>query len=224
MRVVPLDPMIYEALKGGDVNEDCSDAIDKLGRALGFPKDQNAESILKALADTVISIDDSGNAIVASSALESGTTVAGVISEKDEIYVPNKLGFGASVESVEEDNDESKTDVCGLLEYETVQREIRDNGFLLNDAEKRTITSVDTAALEIWRNQMKGSLIAGFQMAMRAGPICEEPVRSVLVILEGLEVALKEDKRSENEFKTASPLSGGMMAAALRIGIRSALL
>jgi ribosome assembly protein 1 len=224
MRVVPLDPMIYEALKGGDVNEDCSDAIDKLGRALGFPKDQNAESILKALADTVISIDDSGNAIVASSALESGTTVAGVISGKDEIYVPNKLGFGASVESVEEDNDESKTDVCGLLEYETVQREIRDNGFLLNDAEKRTITSVDTAALEIWRNQMKGSLIAGFQMAMRAGPICEEPVRSVLVILEGLEVALKEDKRSENEFKTASPLSGGMMAAALRIGIRSALL
>ena len=105
-----------------------------------------------------------------------------------------------------------------------VQREIRDNGFLLNDAEKRNITSVDTAALDIWRSQMKGSLIAGFQMAMRAGPICEEPVRSVLVILEGLEVALKEDKRSENEFKTASPLSGGMMAAALRIGIRSALL
>ena len=224
MRVVPLDPMIYEALKGGDVDEDCSDAINKLGRALGFPKDQNAESILKALADTVISVDDSGNAIVASSALESGTTVAGVISEKDEIYVPNKLEFGASAQSLEEDNGESKNDVCGLLEYEMVQREIRDNGFLLNDAEKRKITSVDTAALEIWRSQMKGSLIAGFQMAMRAGPICEEPVRSVLVILEGLEVALKEDKRSENEFKTASPLSGGMMAAALRIGIRSALL
>jgi ribosome assembly protein 1 len=224
MRVVPLDPMIYEALKGGDVDEDCSDAINKLGRALGFPKDQNAESILKALADTVISVDDSGNAIVASSALESGTTVAGVISEKDEIYVPNKLELGASAQSLEEDNGESKNDVCGLLEYEMVQREIRDNGFLLNDAEKRKITSVDTAALEIWRSQMKGSLIAGFQMAMRAGPICEEPVRSVLVILEGLEVALKEDKRSENEFKTASPLSGGMMAAALRIGIRSALL
>jgi ribosome assembly protein 1 len=224
MRVVPLDPMIYEALKGGDIDEDCSDAIDKLGRALGFPKDQNAQSILKALADTVISIDDSGNAIVASSALESGTTVAGVISEKDEIYVPNKLELGASAQSLEEDNGESRNDVCGLLEYETVQREIRDNGFLLNDPEKRKIASVDTAALEIWRSQMKGSLIAGFQMAMRAGPICEEPVRSVLVILEGLEVALKEDKRSENEFKTASPLSGGMMAAALRIGIRSALL
>ena len=71
---------------------------------------------------------------------------------------------------------------------------------------------------------MKGSLVAGFKMAMRAGPICEEPVRSVLVILEGLEVALEEDSGSEDGYRPASSLSGGMMAAALRIGIRSAML
>mmetsp|Transcript_49300 Transcript_49300/g.56854 ORF Transcript_49300/g.56854 Transcript_49300/m.56854 type:complete len:1160 (+) Transcript_49300:127-3606(+) len=224
LRVVPLDRMIYESLKGEKVSEGCSDEIDKLGRALGFPRDQNTESVLKALIDTVISIDDSGNAIVASSALENGRTIAGVISESDQVYVPNKLRSGDGFQNDDEDNNGFKRDVCGALAYETVQREIHDNGFLSNDVETRKLTTVDTAALEIWRTQMKGSLIAGFQMAMRAGPICEEPVRSVLVILEGLEVALKEDKESESEFKTASSLSGGMMAAALRIGIRSALL
>ena len=61
-------------------------------------------------------------------------------------------------------------------------------------------------------------------MAMRAGPICEEPVCSVLIVLEGLEVALKEDSGSDDGYVPANLLSGGMMAGALRTGIRSALL
>ena len=137
--------------------------------------------------------------------------------------MPTKLESGNGVQDIENSSNNSKDGNCGLLEYKNVQEKVRDNGFLSTDIGTRK-TSIDDAALEIWSNQMKGSLIAGFQMAMRAGPICEEPVRRVLVVLEGLEVALKEDNESESRFKTASPLSGGMMASVLRIGIRNALL
>mmetsp|Transcript_9380 Transcript_9380/g.23026 ORF Transcript_9380/g.23026 Transcript_9380/m.23026 type:complete len:1096 (+) Transcript_9380:152-3439(+) len=212
LRVVPLDPMVFQAMKGGRVSEDSIDAINQLGQALGMAKDMDEMSILNSLSDSLISLDDSGNAIVASSILESGSTVAGVISERGEVYVPDK--FQAS--HVKDD----EVAVCGLSEFETVRKEIRENGFLrkCHERDSRRLTLCDTAACRIWNEQMKGSLVAGFNMAMRAGPICEEPVRSVLVILEGLEIALKED------FAPANALSGGIMAAALRIGIRSAML
>jgi len=228
LRVVPLNRAVYNALKEGEVDEDSIDDINDLGRALGFEKDIDTEFILKSLVDSLISLDDSGNAIVASSSLESGLTVAGVVAETNEVHVPDKFA-ALNAQNDDQGNIEHvqpKKDPCSVLEYEKVRREIRGNGFLPKGCERaaRTPHSRDTAALEIWRHQMKGSLVAGFKMAMRAGPICEEPVRSVLVILEGLEVSLKEDQGSEDGFKTANPLSGGMMAAALRIGIRSALL
>ena len=69
---------------------------------------------------------------------------------------------------------------------------------------------------------MRGSVVAGFQLALRAGPICEEPVRGVLVVLEGLEVAIKSS--SDDEFTCAKPLTGGMVVAAIRSGIRCSLL
>eukprot|EP00536_Pseudo-nitzschia_multiseries_P007005 jgi/Psemu1/194343/e_gw1.156.19.1 len=228
LRVVPLHQMVCNALKEGEVTEESADVINQLGRALGFEKDIDAEFILKALTNSLISLDDSGNAIVASSALESGLTVVGVEAENNEVHVPDKFAaLNAQIDDEEDiENTQQKNDSCGTMEYESVRREIRNNGFLPRGCEResRTLNPRDTAALEIWRHQMKGSLVAGFQMAMRAGPICEEPVRSVLVILEGLEVALKQDQDSADGFKTASPFSGGMMAAALRIGIRSALL
>mmetsp|Transcript_28623 Transcript_28623/g.77509 ORF Transcript_28623/g.77509 Transcript_28623/m.77509 type:complete len:1118 (-) Transcript_28623:225-3578(-) len=229
LRVVPLDLMIYNALQDGKVSEESVHAIGQLGCALGFERDLDAEAILKALKHSLISIDDSGNAIVASSALESGLTVMGVETEKNEVHVPDKHA-ALNAQNDEEENDENteqnNNGSCGILEYESIRREIRENGFLPRGCEReaRSLNPRNTAALEIWRHQMKGSLVAGFKMATRAGPICEEPVRSVLVILEGLEVALKQDQDSVGGFKTAVPFSGGMMAAALRIGIRSALL
>jgi len=230
LRVVPLDETIIQSLKEGKVSEESTDAMNQLGRALGFGRGIDNESVLKALQNSMISLDDSGNAIVASSALESGLTVAGVVSEKDEVYVPDKFEALNVQNNDDADNDhndeEAKIVACGVSEYETIRKEIRENGFLPKNSEQetRTLAPHDTAASKIWKTQMQGSLVAGFQMAMRAGPICEEPVRSVLIILEGLEVALKEEKGSEDRYKTANPLSGGMMAAALRIGIRSALL
>lgn len=106
-------------------------------------------------------------------------------------------------------------------EYRAVQNGIRTLAFA---KESEVSTSPATAsAISIWKQQMRGSLVAGFQMAVRAGPVCEEPVRGVLVVLEGMEVAVKEADTG-GEYKCAKPLSGGMVAAALRSGIRCALL
>ena len=76
---------------------------------------------------------------------------------------------------------------------------------------------------------MRGSLVAGFRMALRAGPICEEPLRGVLVVLEGVEIAVHKDTTTSTTetadgYKCAKILSGGMVVSALRSGIRCSLL
>jgi ribosome assembly protein 1 len=216
LRAVPLDPLIHQSLRRGRAVEGCEEALDQLKRALGFPKEYDNNQSLKALIDSVISTDEMGNAVVATESLESGHTIAGVQSENDEIYITRKLRG--------EEEEKNMQNECGYAEFMTVQRAIRDNGFLSPACKRQSLSPHDIAALEIWKKQIKGSVAAGFQMAMRHGPICEEPVRSVLIVLEGLEVALKENQNTENGYKTANLLSGGMVAATLRIGIRSALL
>ena len=47
----------------------------------------------------------------------------------------------------------------------------------------------ESPAATIWHDEMRGSIAAGFQLAMRSGPFCEEPVRGVLVVVEGIEIA-----------------------------------
>jgi len=69
---------------------------------------------------------------------------------------------------------------------------------------------------------MKGSAVAGFQLAVRAGPICEEPMRNIMVIMEGVEIAVT--RANDGKYKESKPLSGGMVVSALRSGIRCALL
>ena len=61
-----------------------------------------------------------------------------------------------------------------------------------------------------------------FQLAMRAGPLYEEPVRGVAVLLKSVEIAVTED--SCGSYKAAKDLTGGMVVTALRSGIRCALL
>ena len=57
---------------------------------------------------------------------------------------------------------------------------------------------------------MYGSLVvAGFRVAIRVGPICEEPLlRGILVVLEGVKVALVSTTESGLQ-KCAKPWSGG---------------
>jgi ribosome assembly protein 1 len=105
--------------------------------------------------------------------------------------------------------------------YDAVKAQIREGGFLA-DSNPSDSTFQDAGATSIWKDEMRGSLVAGFQTAVRAGPICEEPVRGVLVVLEGLEVAVESSP--DLKFKTAKHLTGGMVVSAIRAGIRSCLL
>jgi ribosome assembly protein 1 len=215
LRAVPLDRLIFESLQQGAISEGSQEAFGQLKRALGFAKDFDNTAMFHALLASVISTDDNGNAMVVTPALECGKTVRGV--KGDEIFVKKFIG---------DEETEGTEEVCGKSEYLSVQHSIRDCGFVPQEdnPENGENSPMDAAALQLWHNQMKGSLVAGFQMAMRHGPICEEPVRHVLIVLEGLEVALNDSPGSETAYKPASPLSGGIIAAALRIGIRSSLL
>lgn len=223
LRVVPLDPLIYQSLKQGKMVEGSYDSLETMQKALGFSKDFSRDLVLQTLVDSLIAVDDGGNAIVTSAALDDGKTAAGILSERGQVYVPKKVEPGGDSDGVNQQNDQNDEE-CGIFDYQKVQREIRARGFGTGDVEPHEFSLQNRAALDVWKSQMKRAVVAGFQMAMRDGPVCEEPVRSVLVVLEGVEVALKQSADPENGFKPATPLSGGMVAACLRIGIRSALL
>ncbi|KAG7368345.1 translation elongation factor aEF-2 [Nitzschia inconspicua] len=215
LRAVPLDPIIFESMKQQKTIQGSETALEQLKNALGLPKDWPIQQFLASLGESIVSVDHSGNAMVVSSALQTGKTVVGVQGE--EIFVNRNLAI------VNEESDASVTN--GEVEFHALQNKIRDTGFAApNCGDGPAQSPLDAAALQVWEGEMRGSLVAGFQMAMRHGPICEEPVRHVLIVLEGLELALKEDATAQSGYKTASSLSGGMVAAALRIGIRSALL
>jgi hypothetical protein len=74
-------------------------------------------------------MDDSGNVILTSSALENGTTVAGVVADKGQVHVPQKSGDNDSGD----DNHDKSNDGGGAYEcngvVQTVQKQIRDTGF-----------------------------------------------------------------------------------------------
>ena len=44
----------------------------------------------------------------------------------------------------------------------------------------------DTKTFKIWKNEFRGSLIGGVQSGCASGPLCEEPVRGVLIVLQRL--------------------------------------
>jgi len=122
-------------------------------------------------------------------------------------------------------NDPLSAGPTGLDEYQSLQESLQNAAFdssLPTSATKADSSPpADEAANRIWNHDMKGSAVAGFQLAERSGPICEEPIRNVLVILEGVEVAVKQ---TANDWQAAKPLSGGIVVSALRSGIRCALL
>lgn len=173
------------------------------------------QSALTTLLNSLDDIDDNGNALLEAPNLYKGLSVKAVYSANGEVYIPPK-------ESSKEDDEDEPVNVDGLDEYNMVQQCLRlglDAATCGPSSDYTPSSDADTAALDKWRQDMRGSALAGFQLAMRAGPLCEEPVQGVAVVLESVEIAMKEDK-----CKPAKDLSGGMVVAALRSGIRCALL
>jgi len=218
LRVIPLPRSVYECLRTKKLVDGSEEDLITIGKALRCSSDDNsmtAPAVLETLLDSLDDFDGNGNALLESSALSKGHSVKAVQTNNGEVYVPQKEGNKKS----EDDFDDDQIIIPGLSEYQTTQQLLR-GGLVDTSASKEDneLTSADAAALQKWRQDMRGSALAGFQLAMRAGPLCEEPVRGVAVILESVELAVTKEN------KVANQLSGGMVVAALRSGVRCALL
>ena len=227
IRVVPLAESVYQSLQmkriavsEGDSTDEIEKDLQKLARSLGFVAADNTlkpDEVLNLLLDCLCSVGANGTILMESPNLRNGSTIFGV--ESNQVYVQS------SVDAVEdadqnEDNELEATISAGKQEFESLNACIRDWA-KSNELKRVDNAGLDESALSVWK-KIRGSTVAGFQLAVRSGPFCEEPVRNVLVLLEGLEIALK--KSNDDRLEPAKPLSGGMIASALRSGIRCALL
>ena len=227
VRVVPLKGSVFRSLQERKVVSDemgCEEDILELGRALnchGGDSQLSAESVLNGLLDALCTIDEGGNVLLESAGLRDGNAVYGV--ESAEVYVPSTGSMKdeeMNDDEVEKKEDGPATTAKSFHAYESLRSTIRIGGLNANREESGppARTDADIAANEIWAKVMKGSAVAGFQLAVRAGPICEEPMRNVMVVMEGVEVAVT--KSNAGKYKESKPLSGGMVVSALRVGIR----
>jgi len=225
LRAIPLPWSVYECLRSKKLVDGSEDDLITVGKALNSGSAEallTASMVLEELLDSLDDFDGNGNALLESSALRKGYSVKAVQSTNGEVYVPQK--------EHKKQNEEKEAAVIeeGLDEYQTTQQYLREGLVCSSTAiEKNKPTNADVVALQKWKQDMRGSALAGFQLAMRSGPLCEEPVRGVAVILESVELAVtKETAHSDGTMacKVAKDLSGGMVVAALRSGVRSAIL
>lgn len=218
IRAIPLPRSVYECLRSKKVVDGSEDDLLSIGKALRCSSDEaslTAQMVLEVLLESLDDIDGNGNALLESSAMMKGASVKAVSSANNEVYVPQKEGSKKT-----DDSDQDAVDLNGLGEYQTTRQFLRGGlaGAVGSTKDDASTTDADAIALQKWRQDMRGSALAGFQLAMRAGPLCEEPVRGVAVVLESVEIAVTDNR------KVAKELTGGMVVAALRSGVRCALL
>ncbi len=242
VRIIPLSINVYECLQSGLITENTDkNALLELGRALRCSSihDNNPEEVLKELLSAICALDTNGNALCESAGVRCGQCVIGVCSDSGEVFMPNDESSKEDDGKNQQESDQGHKDNAhegtssGYEEYVELQTRMRNSGigqeyFVSNpdQGEEEQSNDKDSFAFDYWKSHMYGSAVAGFQMAMRSGPLCEEPVRSVMVILEGVEIALQRKKTYDTgtTFDTVSQITGGMVVSSLRSGIRTALL
>ena len=222
IRVVPLAQKVYDSLKLGSVVEGSEANICTLGKVLRCDHCEDAEVILKILISSGCTLDSNGNAMVETSGVRNGSCIKAVLSDDGEVYVPVTSSQSHDASHRDEDVATNNDAAVGKKAYDDIQCRIRSGG--VGNADSSFASSENDAsniaACKVWRNEMSGSAVAGFQLAMRSGPFCEEPVRGVMVVLEAVEIAAKAASPKQN----VNSVSGGMVVAALCSGIRCALL
>lgn len=223
VRVVPLAESVFKSIKTGkraSDDQDFEQEILKIGRALncGGGEELFADSVLKDLLDSVCLVGARGNVLIESRGLRDGRCVLGV--EAAEVYSP--VAQANATTKSEEGGDVVVDPAVGVNEYESLRSAIRTGGLSRIDQGRVDIKDTDAAAFELWTKSLKGSTAAGFEIAVRAGPICEEPMRNIMVILEGVEVAVT--KSHDSKYDASKLIAGGMVVSSLRSGIRCALL
>ena len=227
LRVVPLASSVYNSLKAGTVVNDSEDDICALGTVLQCGHVDDADEILKKLLSSSCTLDNNGNVMVEAAGVQNGTYIKTVFTGNGEVYVPPSST--AAILSMQQNdqinNDEPQEEgvdtAVGRKVYNDLLCNIRAGGLVGDGVDVPAKGEFEESpAATIWHDEMRGSIAAGFQLAMRSGPFCEEPVRGVLVVVEGIEIATT----SSLPYKSLKPVGGGIVVAALRSGIRCALL
>jgi ribosome assembly protein 1 len=222
VRVLPLSDLVYQSLvreDPGKVDVDFRDDILKLGKALGFVAN-GVDAVFMELLKCLRATSANGNALIESTGVSSGRCIKGIVAE--ELFSGVKKLRGCDRDADDEAAEESEQKV-GLKEYNLLLDKIQTWKRAANNGGGGQHTSAeDKAAIDLWKNQMSGSLVAGFRLGVRSGPICEEPLHQILVVLESVEIALQ--LANNQSYQPSRPLSGGMIIGAMKEGIRSALL
>ena len=213
IRVIPLSPIVYSCFKAKHYHEEGKDDFSMLFKALNISTSQqeSAAAIFDILLSRITFIDDQyGNILIEGSGIVNGTCIRGIESTRGEIFIPS------SDQDVMSDPVGSKSIASSIDGLHLIQQSIRSAGNL-----DVPLQPSDIFAKNVWISQMRGSTLAGFQSACRAGPLCEEPLRGILTIIEGVEIALDG---KDGSYENSRMIGGGMVVTAMRTGIRSALL
>ncbi|GAX14215.1 ribosome assembly protein 1 [Fistulifera solaris] len=230
VRAVPFAPSIVKALKLHEQDRSFSPDDDTirdiliLGRGLGLESqtasthsDETAKQILSEVSNLLYFLDSNGNGLMETNGMKTGSSIKGVLAQSGEVFSLNDT----SGNPVEEDIQQlSVTESEQKDAYDSLRKSIRSTQQRV-EPDETPKSDVDEAAFRIWNRDMRKSSVAGFQMAVRSGWICEEPNRHVLVVLEGVEIALT---LKDDIYGPAKSFSGGMVVSAVRTAIRSALI
>jgi ribosome assembly protein 1 len=176
LRVIPLSAVVYSCLLARKrINDDSErdNELHQLGRALNF-KDVSAEAVLNELLESLYTLNSTGCGMISSHGVCHGHCVRGVIA--DEVYVPMTRALKDKNDHMNQDDvgaDDTVEATGGIKEFELLLSAMK--GINVDNA-----SDADSAAFDVWIKSMKGSLQAGFEIALSAGPICEEPVRKFI--------------------------------------------
>jgi hypothetical protein len=169
IRIVPLSDAIHECFRSKKYTPDdidCNCEFQLLGRALNC-ENASPEGVFNELLDSLLVLNSNGSGMIVSSGLRKGLCIRGVIA--DEVYVPS-FGQSSNDTAIADDSDaDNITTTVGKEDYEVLRCIVKK----VLAVPKR---DADASAYDIWMKSIKGSLLAGFEIAMNAGPICEEPV------------------------------------------------
>lgn len=239
VRVVPLSKKIFQCLKTlkQDLTEEMTKEIVLLGRVLGILSESgnefNASALLHFVASLTKAVDDTGgNVLIEAPEVADGKNIFPVVGEavysqpKDENEKPSNNIHN------HQQKDDTTIENIPLSVYNSVMRNILHDKAADKGSGKMIFYDNEAICetMDIWKSRMIGSSIAGFHAAMRAGPLCEEPIRNVLVVIEAVEIAVlkKEGNQAPTDRKMiygpSKPIGGGVILSAIRQGIRCAFL
>lgn len=190
VRVIPLPKIVHDCLMQKSKVEKSEDDLALIAKALNL-KIGDANAILEKLLSLLLSNDKKGNALIQSDGVFNGSCIKGITSN-DEVYSPPLTKTAKDNNNIYNDENEMKDDSINTnTDWNKEYLQIREN--ISRSSIQSETSEVDEDVQKIW-SELQGSCTAGFQAGCTSGPLCKEPVRGLLVVLEGVEIAIQQSR------------------------------